>query len=135
MLDWILVRSVFRAAGPHDGLLTNSPGISAWYPPVGIALALLLGMGPKYAPLYWLAGFISSRVNYHQTYFSYTFLLGNSLDFGAYTVLSIVRFRIPESASRSTSSARYLKPSHKRICPPPGVTVERDLDCPYQSGW
>jgi len=27
------------------------PGISAWYPPVGMALALLLGMGPRYAPL------------------------------------------------------------------------------------
>lgn len=66
------------------------PGISAWYPPVGIALALLLGMGPRYAPLYWLAGFISAKVNYHQSSFSYIFLPGNSLDFGTYTILSIV---------------------------------------------
>ena len=37
------------------------PGISAWYPPIGIALALLLGMGPRYAPLYWLAGFYQRK--------------------------------------------------------------------------
>jgi two-component system sensor histidine kinase/response regulator len=53
------------------------PGISAWYPPVGIALALLIGMGPRYAPLYWLAGLISAKVNYHQPFFSYIFLPGN----------------------------------------------------------
>ena len=66
------------------------PGISAWYPPVGIALALLIGMGPRYAPLYWIAGLISAKVNYHQPFFSYVFLPGNSLDFGTYTILSVV---------------------------------------------
>jgi integral membrane sensor domain MASE1 len=65
------------------------PGISAWYPPAGIALALLLGMGPRYAPLYWLAGLISAKVNYHQPFFSYIFVPGNALDFGTYTILSI----------------------------------------------
>ena len=70
------------------------PGISAWYPPVGIALALLIGMGPRYASLYWLAGLISSKVNYHQPSFSYIFLPGNSLDFGTYTILSIVLRRV-----------------------------------------
>ena len=66
------------------------PGISAWYPPVGVALAFLIGMGPRYAPLYWLAGLISAKVNYHQPTFSYIFLPGNSLDFGTYTILAIM---------------------------------------------
>jgi integral membrane sensor domain MASE1 len=66
------------------------PGISAWYPPVGIALALLIGMGPRYAPLYWIAGLISAKVNYHQPFFSYIFLAGNSLVFGTYTLIAIV---------------------------------------------
>jgi PAS domain S-box-containing protein len=66
------------------------PGISAWYPPVGIALALLIGMGPRYAPLYWIAGLISAKVNYHQPFFSYIFLPGNSLVFGTYTLIAIV---------------------------------------------
>jgi hypothetical protein len=38
------------------------PGISAWYPPAGIALTLLIGMGTRYAPLYWLAGLIAAKV-------------------------------------------------------------------------
>jgi hypothetical protein len=66
------------------------PGISAWYPPVGVALAFLISMGPRYAALYWLAGFISSKLNYHQSFFSYIYLPGNSLDFGTYTVLAIM---------------------------------------------
>ena len=79
------------------------PGISAWYPPVGIALALLIGMGPRYAPLYWLAGLISAKVNYHQPSFSYIFLPGNSLDFGTYTILSIVLRRVFKLDWRLTS--------------------------------
>jgi PAS domain S-box-containing protein len=79
------------------------PGISAWYPPVGIALALLIGMGPKYAPLYWLAGLIAAKVNYHQPYFSYVYLPGNSLDFGTYTILAIVLRRVFKLDWRLTS--------------------------------
>jgi integral membrane sensor domain MASE1 len=79
------------------------PGISAWYPPVGIALALLIGMGPRYAPLYWLAGFISAKVNYHQPSLSYIFLPGNSLDFGTYTLIAIVLRRIFKMDWRLTS--------------------------------
>jgi len=79
------------------------PGISAWYPPAGIALALLIGTGPRYAPLYWLAGLVAARVNYHQPYFSYIFLPGNSLDFGTYTILSIVLRRVFKLDWRLTS--------------------------------
>jgi hypothetical protein len=79
------------------------PGISAWYPPVGIALALLIGMGPRYAPLYWLAGFISAKVNYHQPSFSYIFVPGNALDFGTYTILSIVLRKVFKLDWRLTS--------------------------------
>ena len=46
--------------------------------------------GPTVRPLYWLAGFISSKLNYHQSFFSYIYLPGNSLDFGTYTVLAIM---------------------------------------------
>jgi PAS domain S-box-containing protein len=79
------------------------PGISAWYPPVGIALALLIGMGPQYAPLYWLAGLISAKVNYHQPFLSFIFLPGNSIDFGTYTMLSVVLRRVFKLDWRLTS--------------------------------
>ena len=44
-------------------------GISAWYPPVGLALALLVGLDLSYAPLLFLAGAIGSVVNYHSRRF------------------------------------------------------------------
>jgi len=61
-------------------------GISAWYPPTGIALALLLGLGLRYAPLYVFAGLLAGKVNYRQAIFTYAFLLGDPLIFGTYTL-------------------------------------------------
>ena len=50
-------------------------GISAWYPPSGLALAAMAGLDLTYAPLTLLAGWISAIVNYHQSPLSYAFLL------------------------------------------------------------
>ena len=49
-------------------------GISAWYPPAGLGLAMLIVFGARYFPLIMLGGFISGVVNYHQQFFSLTFL-------------------------------------------------------------
>jgi hypothetical protein len=57
---WISIYRYFRSIGPPNGYPQVLPGISAWYPPVGIALDLLIGMGPQYAPLYWL-GLLAQR--------------------------------------------------------------------------
>jgi hypothetical protein len=64
---------VYLAADRSTVFLQIWSGISAWYPPTGIALALLLGLGVRYAPLYVLAGLLAGRVNYHQAFFTYTF--------------------------------------------------------------
>jgi PAS domain S-box-containing protein len=77
---------VYLAADRSTVFLQIWSGISAWYPPTGIALALLLGLGVRYAPLYVLAGLLAGRVNYHQAYFTYTFVLGDPLIFGTYTL-------------------------------------------------
>ena len=49
--------------------------ISAWYPPTAIALALLIGLGEGYAPLYLLAAFLSGILNYHESFFRVSFLI------------------------------------------------------------
>ena len=49
-------------------------GISAWYPPAGLGLAMLIVFGARYFPLIMLGGFISGVVNYQQQFFSLTFL-------------------------------------------------------------
>jgi PAS domain S-box-containing protein len=77
---------VYLAADRSTVFLQIWSGISAWYPPTGIALALLLGLGVRYAPLYVLAGILAGRVNYHQAIFTYTFVLGDPLIFGTYTL-------------------------------------------------
>jgi hypothetical protein len=73
----VIFVAVYLAADRSTVFLQIWPGISAWYPPTGIALALLLGLGMRYAPLYMLAGLLAGEVNYHQAIFTYTFLLGN----------------------------------------------------------
>ena len=48
-------------------------GISAWYPPVGLALALLVDLGMSFVPWYLLAGCLSGVINYHQPVTAYGF--------------------------------------------------------------
>jgi PAS domain S-box-containing protein len=40
-------------------------GISAWYPPAGLAVAFLVVFGPTYLPLVFVASFTANVVNYH----------------------------------------------------------------------
>jgi two-component system sensor histidine kinase/response regulator len=47
------------------------PGISAWYPPSGLILALLLGTGVEYAPLALLAAATGTLVNHHHLLLSF----------------------------------------------------------------
>ena len=51
--------------------------ISAWYPPTGLAFAVLIGFGPRYALPILLAADIASIVNYDQPVYSFSFLVGN----------------------------------------------------------
>ena len=41
-----------------------SVGTDVWYPPAGLALALLMGLGVSYAPLIFVSGFLTSAINY-----------------------------------------------------------------------
>ena len=40
-------------------------GSEVWYPPAGLELALLMGLGISYAPLIFVSGFLTSVINYH----------------------------------------------------------------------
>ena len=72
---------IFMLLDRATAYLQILPGISAWNPPVGIALALLIGMGPRYAPL----------------------LLSGRLDFGTYTIPAIVLRQVFKLDWRLTS--------------------------------
>lgn len=68
--------------------------ISAWYPPTGLALAALIGLGWRYAPVILLAESIASIVNYHLPVRSYSFLIGNVEFISVYTAASVVLRRV-----------------------------------------
>ena len=55
------------------------PGISAWYPPVGLSVALLVGLGPAIIPVIVASSYLSGYLNYHQSVTSLPFLLINPL--------------------------------------------------------
>ena len=78
-------------------------GISAWYPPTAIALALLIVGGVRYVPFYLLAGVIASIVNYHQAITSYMFTVGNLVLISLYLCAAIVLRRVLKINWRLTS--------------------------------
>ena len=51
------------------------PNISAWYPPVGFAVALLIGLGPEILPLLTFSSYLSGTINYHQGFADVGFIL------------------------------------------------------------
>jgi len=66
--------------------------ISAWYPPTGLAFAVLIGFGPRYAVPILIAEYIASIVNYHQPVYSFSFLVGN-IEFTAVLTAAAVLLR------------------------------------------
>jgi PAS domain S-box-containing protein len=62
------------------------PGISAWYPPTGLSMALLLALGPEWAAVMLVGGLIASVVNYNQSVWSYGFWAANPAIVGTYAL-------------------------------------------------
>jgi len=69
-------------------------GISSWYPPSGLAFAMLLGMGLGYAPLIFFASLIAAKVNYHQETLSYSFLLAAPVISAGYAGAAVILRRV-----------------------------------------
>ena len=65
-------------------------GTDAWYPPAGLELALLIGLGLSYAPLIFVAGFVTSMVNYHLSPFGAIIWYVNGLIALSYAAMAAV---------------------------------------------
>jgi diguanylate cyclase (GGDEF)-like protein/PAS domain S-box-containing protein len=59
-----------------DVIFISAKGLTAWYPPAGLAMALLLGVSPWYAPLVWLSSVVAGRLIYDQHILSWSGTLG-----------------------------------------------------------
>jgi signal transduction histidine kinase len=64
-------------------------GIGAWYPPAGLELGILVGLGISYAPLMLLAGCASSVINYKFSPFGWDMWYVNFAITGGYTTLAV----------------------------------------------
>ncbi len=68
----------------------NWVGTDAWYPPAGLGLALLIGMGVSYAPLIFVAGFVTSVINYHLSPFGGNVWYVSGLIASSYAAMAVV---------------------------------------------
>ena len=86
-------------------------GVSAWYPPVGLELALLVGFGLSYAPLMFVAGVVATMLNYHQSPHTLAFWAVNLAVVCGYSATAAILRRILRSESpfqRLSDVFRYL---------------------------
>jgi PAS domain S-box-containing protein len=103
----VLRRVLFGVAGTVTYILLDRstvflqmwPNISAWYPPVAFALAMLIGLGPKAIPMVIAGAYLSGVLNYGQKVDSVGFLFLNPLILTIY-VLAALATRRWISASR-----------------------------------
>jgi integral membrane sensor domain MASE1 len=69
-------------------------GVSAWYPPSGFSLAMLIGFGSSYVPMVMLGGAIAGVANYHQSLFSFNTIGANLAVSGGYWAAAYVLRRM-----------------------------------------
>ena len=86
------------------------PNISAWYPPVGFGVALLVGVGLEFLPLLMVAGYMAGAINYHQSFSSPSWWLLNLISPSIYGTASyfLRKFLPPNGRLNSTKDIRNL---------------------------
>ncbi|MFZ0084304.1 MAG: ATP-binding protein [Candidatus Acidiferrales bacterium] len=87
-------------------------GVSAWYPPVGLELALLVGFGISYAPLMLVAGCVASVLNYHESPHALAFWAVNATVVAGYSGTAAIMRRV----LRADSPFRRLSDVFRYLC-------------------
>jgi integral membrane sensor domain MASE1 len=73
-----------------DILMETQLGFIVWYPANGLALALMLGISPWYAPLVCIADVISGALIYHQPLASWGQAFGSPAHAAIYAAAAII---------------------------------------------
>jgi diguanylate cyclase (GGDEF)-like protein/PAS domain S-box-containing protein len=69
-----------------DVILLSRLGLTAWYPAIGLAFAIMLAISPRYMPLFAIAGSVSGILFFHQAFYSWGTLVGVPLEIAAYAL-------------------------------------------------
>jgi PAS domain S-box-containing protein len=93
VLFGVLVTVVYVLLDRSTVFLQMWPNISAWYPPVALALALFIAFGPQAIPFVMAGGYLSGFLNYGQKVDSIGFLFLNPLVMGMYFLAAVVTRR------------------------------------------
>src|SRR5260370_36975193 len=80
----VSVLLIYLLLNRPDVILLSRLGLTAWYPAVGLAFAMMLAISPRYMLLFAIAGSISGMLFYHQPFYSWGTLAGVPLEITAY---------------------------------------------------
>jgi diguanylate cyclase (GGDEF)-like protein/PAS domain S-box-containing protein len=92
-------------------ILLTRLGVTAWYPAVGFAFALMLGVSPLYMPVFAVAGSAAGMLIYHQPFYSWGTLVGGPLEMAAYGIAAYLLrgpVEIDSSLGQRRDVMRYL---------------------------
>ena len=94
-----------------DVIVETQLGSTMWYPPAGLALALVLGISPWYALLVAISDILSGAIIYHQPWSSWSTVFGSPAVAALYAVSAITlrgRLRIDLCLNHRRDVSRFV---------------------------
>ena len=107
----ISVFLIYLLLNRPEVILLSRLGLTAWYPAVGLAFAMMLAISPRYMLLFAIAGSASGMLYYHQPVYSWGTLVGVPLEIAAYAAAAhLLRgpLRIDSSLGQRRDVMRYV---------------------------
>src|SRR5258707_2333489 len=107
-----------------DVILLSRLGLTAWYPAIGLAFAMMLAISPRYMLLFAIAGSISGMLFYHQPFYSWGTLVGVPLEIAAYAAAAYLLrgpLGIDSSLGQRRDRMRYVVGTSVAGLPPTPV--------------
>ncbi|HET6930240.1 MAG TPA: diguanylate cyclase [Candidatus Acidoferrum sp.] len=102
---------IYLLLNQPEVILLSRLGLTAWYPAVGLAFAIMLAISPRYMPLFAVAGSTAGMLFYHQSFFSWGTLVGVPLEIAAYAAAAYLLrgpLRIDSSLGQRRDVLRYV---------------------------
>jgi len=110
-LLWIGFLIAYVALSRSGVLLETQLGFTVWYPPLGLAFALLLSVSPWFAGLIVVGDCISAKLLYHQPLLSWSVLFATpciALSYGLAAVILRGPWRIDSCLRRRRDVMQYV---------------------------
>jgi diguanylate cyclase (GGDEF)-like protein/PAS domain S-box-containing protein len=107
----IALLSLYLFLNRPEIILISNLGFTAWYPAVGLAFAVMLGVSPGYLPVVILGDISASLIIYHQPIYSWSVIPAAILGTSIYAVAAYVlkhKIKIDRTLTQLSDVLRYL---------------------------